>query len=128
MTTPQDESIEQKIELEFEAWFDNYHYAPHYNKKGLRDVYISAALPREQKIATLMTIVKNLEDKGYLSRDDKISSLESQLAAAKEVIIFYSDIEEYEESHYQLDWSLVNNPAAIQDKGKRARAFLKGEV
>lgn len=55
---------------------------------------------------------------------DEIESLKIQLAKAIEVIIFYSDLKELEDTHEQLDWSLVNNPAAIQDKGKRARQFL----
>ena len=58
--------------------------------------------------------------------------LESQLLAEqekvrklKEALIFYSNDEKYEEEFNQLDWSLVNNGAAIQDKGKFARQTLK---
>lgn len=55
----------------------------------------------------------------------EIDRLKSQLASAREVIIFYSGFEDYEKEYYVLDWDLVNNDNAIQDRGKYARQWLK---
>ena len=43
---------------------------------------------------------------------------------AYEALEFYGDRCESIDIFDQLDWSLVNNPAAIQDKGKRSRETL----
>ena len=40
-------------------------------------------------------------------------------------LIFYSNNEDFEETHAQLNWSLVNNPAAMQDNGKAANKALQ---
>jgi len=65
----------------------------------------------------------------------ELTKLRAALDDAVDTVIFYSNSEEFNESHAQLDWDLVNNPVAVQDKGKTAREFLskhkeliKGEV
>lgn len=55
----------------------------------------------------------------------KLKDKDEQIKILKEALIFYSDLEKYEEDFAQLDWALVNNPAAIQDKGRTAREALK---
>lgn len=62
---------------------------------------------------------------GYDLAYHRVLKLEQIIEKQKECLIFYSDLEDYEDSHEQLDWSRVNNPSAIQDKGKRARQCLK---
>jgi hypothetical protein len=82
------------------------------------------------------------QDKDYLDVIDKwskanqeLTKLRAALDDAIDTVIFYSNSDEFSESHAQLDWGLVNNPVAMQDKGKTAREFLskhkeliKGEV
>ena len=51
--------------------------------------------------------------------------LKQKLEKAVDGLIFYSNLAKYEDTHEQLDWSLVNNPAVIQDRGKFAREVLK---
>jgi hypothetical protein len=65
----------------------------------------------------------------------ELTKLRAALDDAIDTVIFYSNSDEFSESHAQLDWGLVNNPVAMQDKGKTAREFLskhkeliKGEV
>jgi hypothetical protein len=72
---------------------------------------------------------------GFREAEEELTKLRAALDDAIDTAIFYSNSEEFSESHPQLDWSLVNNPVAIQDQGKFAREFLskhkeliKGEV
>lgn len=57
--------------------------------------------------------------------ESKISQLEERLRVARDALIFYSDSDPDDYIAQDiLDWDLVNNGAAIQDKGKRAREAL----
>lgn len=61
----------------------------------------------------------------YERAQEKIKQLEARVDKLREALEFYGDREETRESFDQLDWDLVNNNAALQDRGKRARAALK---
>lgn len=55
----------------------------------------------------------------------QIQALEEKLRVARDALIFYSDADPDDYIAQDiLDWDLVNNGAAIQDKGKRARESL----
>jgi hypothetical protein len=96
------------------------------------DPYIVRPTPQGVKL------VCGCQIKGLAQADklfEELTKLRAALDDAIDTAIFYSNSEEFSESHPQLDWSLVNNPVAIQDQGKFAREFLskhkeliKGEV
>ena len=61
--------------------------------------------------------VAQTKDEKY---QDQIKELEAKVRMLEGALEFYSD-----DNDWGLDWELVNNPSAIQDKGKVGREALE---
>lgn len=101
---------------------------PHIERVGIggfRDAEISINKECTRNFDDFKNAIHVIEYSAYEQAQDKIKHLEERVEKLLEALEFYGDREETRESFDQLDWDLVNNNAALQDRGKRARAALK---